>query len=312
MKVGVIGVGYWGIKHVEEYLSLSYDVVICDESESNISICKNKFPTVEVKSLESILNDKQIMSVSICTPNETHFKIASKCLQSNKHVFLEKPIATNLKDADKLIEISESNNSILQLGHLYRFNNSILKTKEIINDEKLGSIHSIYFSWNNYEPIFNDRGVILDLGIHPVDIIHFIFGGHPENIKSRGWGIRQNNPEFAVLNYKLVTSKKQIIFINVDLNWLNPIRKREMVIIGDKNTLKIECVDQKISLIENNSKNIKQIFVEPNNTIRDELEFFINSSKKNQPIPSPYPNANIAKSIMEIVLAAENENFDKK
>ena len=88
MKVGVIGVGYWGIKHVEEYLSLSCDVVICDESESNISICKNKFPTVEVKSLESILNDKQIMCVSICTPNETHFKIASKCLQSNKHVFL--------------------------------------------------------------------------------------------------------------------------------------------------------------------------------------------------------------------------------
>ena len=85
-----------------------------------------------------------------------------------------------------------------------------------------------------------------------------------------------------------------------------------MIIIGDTNTLKVQCVDQKISLINNTSQNIEEITVISNNTIRDELEFFINSSKKNQSIPSPYPNANIGKSILEIVLAAEIENFDKK
>ena len=312
MKVAVIGVGYWGIKHVDEYIQLGHNVIICDKSKENIDNCKDKFDTIEAKNLETILNDKEITCVSICTPNETHFEIASKCLKSKKHVFLEKPIATNLKDAEKLIEISENNNLILQLGHLYRFNNSILKTKEIINDKKLGNVHSVYFAWNNFEQVFNDRGIILDLGIHPVDIIHFIFGGDYEKIKCRGWGVRQNNPEFGVLNYKLVTAKKQIIFINIELNWLNPIRKREMIIIGDTNTLKVQCVDQKISLINNTSQNIEEITVISNNTIRDELEFFINSSKKNQSIPSPYPNANIGKSILEIVLAAEIENFDKK
>ena len=128
MKVAVIGVGYWGLKHVDEYIQLGHNVTICDKSKENIDNCKDKFDTIEAKNLETILNDKEITCVSICTPNETHFEIASKCLKSKKHVFLEKPIATNLKDAEKLIEISENNNLILQLGHLYRFNNSILKT----------------------------------------------------------------------------------------------------------------------------------------------------------------------------------------
>ena len=312
MKVAVIGVGYWGKKHVDEYIQLGYDVIICDNHEKNIVECKEKFKTVEVKNFEAILNDNEIICVSICTPNETHFEIASECLDCKKHVFLEKPIATNLKDANKLIEISEKNNLILQIGHLYRFNNSILKAKEIIKNKKLGTVHSVYFSWNNFEPIFNDRGIILDLGIHPIDIIDYIFDGKYENIKCRGWGIRQNNPEFAILNYKLSTSDKQTIFINIELNWLNPIRKREMIIIGDENTLKVQCVDQKISLIDNSSKNEETVSVLLNNTIRDELEFFISSCKKNKAISSPYPNATIAKSILEVVLAAEIENSDKK
>ena len=61
--------------------------------------------------------------------------------------FLEKPMSTNLKDADKLNQISQNNNLILQIGHLYRFNNSIQKTKKIINEKSFGKVHSLYFSW---------------------------------------------------------------------------------------------------------------------------------------------------------------------
>ena len=132
MKVAVIGVGYWGKKNVDEYLQLGYDVTICDNNEKNILECKEKFGVITIKNLEEILNDNEIKSVSICTPNETHFKIAKQCLESGKHVFLEKPIATNLEDADELNIISENNHLILQVGHLYRFNNSILEAKKLL------------------------------------------------------------------------------------------------------------------------------------------------------------------------------------
>lgn len=312
MKVGVIGVGYWGIKHVDEYIQLGHDVIICDKSQEKIQNCKERFDTVEVKNLETILNDKEVTCVSICTPNDTHYDIASKCLIAKKHVFLEKPISTNIEDASKLIELSEKNNIILQVGHIYRFNNSVQKARELINNFELGHIYSVNFSWTNFEPVFNDKGIILDLGIHPVDIIDNIFCGDYENIKCRGWGFRQKNTEFAIINYKLITSENKSIFVNIELSWLNPIRKREMIVIGSEKTLQVDCVNQKISLIDNISKDIEEIPITANNTIRDELEFFINSSKKNQYISAPYPNGSIAKHILEIVLNAEIENSDKK
>ena len=312
MKVGVIGVGHWGIKHVDEYIQLGYNVMIWDKSKEKIKNCKERFDTVEVKNLETILNDKEVTCVSICTPNDTHYDIASKCFIAKKHVFLEKPISTNIEDANKLIELSERNNVILQVGHIYRFNNSVQKARELINNFELGHIYSVNFSWTNFESVFNDRGIILDLGIHPVDIIDNIFGGDYENIKCRGWGFRQKNTEFAIINYKLITSENKSIFVNIELSWLNPLRKREMIVIGSEKTLQVDCVNQKISLIDNITKDIEEIPITANNTIRDELEFFINSSKKNQYISAPYPNGSIAKHVLEIVLNAEIENIDKK
>ena len=312
MRVAVIGIGYWGIKHVEEYIDLGHDVTICDPDKKNVSLCKEKFNSITTQTLESILSDSDISCVSICTPNHTHFEIAKKCLESKKHVFLEKPISTNLIDAEKLIEISNTRKLILQIGHLYRFNNSILQAKQLVAENKLGDIHSAYFSWTNFEKVFSDRGIIIDLGIHPIDIVNYIFGGSSKNIKCRGWGIRQNNPEFALINYKQIQSTNQSIFVNIELSWLNPIKKRELLIIGDKKSLNIQCVDQKISLIDNNSKELNEIQIIPNNTIRTELDFFMNSCKHNTIISSPYPNALVAKNILEIVLEAETRNSDKK
>ena len=312
MKVGVIGIGYWGKKHVDEYIQLGHDVTICDNDEKNILECKKIFEVVKVKAFEDLLNDDTIKNLSICTPNETHFQIAKKCLESGKNVFLEKPISTNLKDADELNEISQNNNLVLQIGHLYRFNNSIKKTKEIINEKSFGKVHSLYFSWTNFEPIFQNRGIILDLAIHPIDVVDYIFGGETKNIQCRGWGIRQINPEFAILNYQLETSDRNIIFVNIELSWINPIKKREMIIISNENTLEVKCVDQKIILINNKSKNKKEILIKSNNTIQDELKSFIQSCETKQMISLPYPNAEIGKNILEVVLQAEMKNYDKK
>lgn len=312
MKIAVIGVGYWGKKHVEEYVNLGQNVTICDESEKNIFDCIEKFSELDTKQIGEILNDDEIEGVSICTPNETHFKIAKLCLKAKKHVFLEKPIATNLEDANELIKISEENNVVLQIGHLYRFNNSIMKTKKIINENTFGTVHSVYFSWTNFEPIFSDRGIILDLGIHPVDIIDYIFGGSIQNIKCRGWGIRQDRPEFATINYQLTTQKNELIFVNIELSWLNPIKKREMTILSNENTLNVQCVEQKISFINNKSKDQKEIEIKANNTIQDELSFFIDMCKNKKMILEPYPNSKIGKNILDIILQAERENSDKK
>ena len=67
MKVGVIGIGYWGKKHVEEYHELGHDVIICDNDEENISACKEKFPFVNVESLDKLLAKRTTSKFALAT-----------------------------------------------------------------------------------------------------------------------------------------------------------------------------------------------------------------------------------------------------
>jgi len=310
LKIGVIGVGYWGKKHVDEYVNLGHEVIVSDNRDENLTFCEDKYGVSSVQNLEEILQNDEIKCVSICTPNHTHYNIAKEFISKGKHVFLEKPITTTVEDATNLINLSKKNNVLLQVGHIYRFNNAIEKTKEIIKNAELGTIFCVNFLWNNFEPVFDNRGIVIDLGLHPIDIVDNIFGGEYQNISCRGWGFRQQNSEFAIINYKLNTLQKDPIFVNIELSWLNPIRKREMTIIGSKKTLHVECVNQQISLIDNISKSLQKIHIPINNTLRDELEFFINSISNNQSISKPKPNGEVAKHILEILLDAEDKKID--
>ena len=73
MKVGVIGAGYWGKKHVNEYHQLGHDVFVSDLSKDNLEFCKLNFGATPVNDYKEILSNNEIKTVSICTPNETHY-----------------------------------------------------------------------------------------------------------------------------------------------------------------------------------------------------------------------------------------------
>ena len=103
IKVGVIGAGYWGKKHVDEYTQLGHKVVVSDLRNENLEFCKLNFGAEIVADYNDILDDIEIEYVSICVPNSLHHKIALETLNKNKNILLEKPIALNSKDANEII-----------------------------------------------------------------------------------------------------------------------------------------------------------------------------------------------------------------
>ena len=76
MKVGVIGAGYWGKKHVDEYSALGHEIFVSDLSEENLEFCRLNYNAKTTNDYHDILNDDEIKTVSICTPNPTHHKIS--------------------------------------------------------------------------------------------------------------------------------------------------------------------------------------------------------------------------------------------
>lgn len=301
MKVGVIGAGYWGKKHVDEYSKLGHEVIVSDLSEQSLEFCKLNYNSQGTINYNDILNDQEINCISICTPTSSHYKIAMDALNANKNILLEKPIAENLDQASELIQNANNKKLILLIGHIFRFNNSIRKIKDLIQKQILGEIYSVNLQWSNFQPVFPDRDIIYDLGVHPIDILDDIFELEPYDLSCKAASYRQKKFEIAHINYNLKKNQEKPILVSIELSWLNPIRARNLIITGSVKTAEIDCVRQKINLIHNSSASVEEIQVESNNTLKDELEFFLESSKNKKSILPPFPNGEIGKRILAVV-----------
>lgn len=306
MKIGVIGAGFWGKKHVEEYTNLKHQVYVSDLSSENLSFCETNFRSIPVKNYNDIILDDEIVAVSICSPNSTHYKFAKEAIEAGKAVLIEKPIAENTVQANDLISLAKSRKIPLLVGHIFRFNNAIKKARDIVNHGTLGKIYHVNIDWTSLENVFPDRDILSDLAVHPIDILDNLFEGCPKNVICGGMSFRQKNFETSVITYDLHINEKDSIFVTINLSWLSPLKTRRMLIVGSDKTLEVECTSQQIKIIENISKNVIDEKIIPNNTIRDELEYFIKCCSEMQEPLSPYPTGEIGKRVLQVIETANN------
>ncbi len=141
--------------------------------------------------IDSLLCD--VAAVSIAVPTTAHLEVASKFLEAGIAVLLEKPIAADLESAEKLVELSEKKNVILQIGHSERFNPAFLAVKDGISDPKFIETHRL--------APFKGRGVdvpvIFDLMIHDLDLIMSLTGSVPEKINAAGVAVITDSVDIA-------------------------------------------------------------------------------------------------------------------
>jgi len=290
-NVGVIGVGYWGKKHVEEFRNLGIGVSVSDLADSNLEYCKNSFGCTAHKDYHEILQRQEIPAVTIAAPNEFHFEICKNALESGKHVLLEKPMTTTYAQARELVELADKAGLVLNVGHIYRFNNAIRKIKSFLDSGYFGDVHIVKLTWTNREPVWN-RDIIFDLAPHPFDIVNFLFGKNPEEVAAIGEAFRKDAGEEAAF----VNAKIGKALINLEMSWLTPEKVRRLVLVGSDKTAFVDCLSQEIKIHDYNTKeNIIISQGQPNNTLQDELRHFIDR----------IGNGNASRSIADGIVGAE-------
>jgi predicted dehydrogenase len=277
-NVGVIGAGYWGKKHVDEYTNLGVKLIVSDLVDDNLMFVKKKFGADTTKDYNDILDDDSVKAVSICTPNHTHYKIAKQCLENGKNILLEKPMTLNHRDAVDLVRIAKREGRVLTVGHIFRFNNALDEIKRLLAKKWLGDdIYIVRLSWTNLERIW-ERDIIFDLAPHPFDIINYLFGRNPEIVSSIGQPFRkQSGEEAAFINAKLGKT-----LVSLELSWLTPEKIRRLVIVGSDKTAFVECVKQQIRIYDYETEGETKLTIEPNNTLQDELRHFLECVKTNK------------------------------
>ena len=197
-KIGVVGAGHLGkhhIKHLSNHKGVDF-VGVFDINEDSLKNICDEFSVKPLQSLEELISLCE--AVNIVTPTNTHFDIARKFLNQKKDVFIEKPLTNTVEEALSLINLAKTNECIVQVGHIERFNPTINKLKELVDNPH-------YIEIERLAP-FQARGtevpVVLDLMVHDIDLILEMVNSPLESIQASGAKMMSNSIDLAHAHIK--------------------------------------------------------------------------------------------------------------
>lgn len=205
IKIAIIGCGRISYKHVEAITQNREEielVAVCDVIEANAISKKDEYikildKNVEVKvytDYKEMLKEVDIDMVTIATESGYHPEIAMDCMNSGKHVIVEKPMALSTKDADKMIECARKNNVKLCVSHQNRFNEPIQKLRTAVEENRFGKLvnGTARILWNRNMGYYQqapwrgtwelDGGTLMNQCIHNIDLLQWMMGGEIDTV----------------------------------------------------------------------------------------------------------------------------------
>ena len=270
VRVGVIGCGYWGPNLIRNFVSCPQTELrwVCDMDKDRLEKVMKSYPGISATiNCMNVIYDSDIDAISIATPVHTHYVLARKCLENGKHVLIEKPMASSIKQGKELVELAKKKNLQIMCDHTFCYTGAIRKIKEIILSGKLGNL--LYFDSVriNLGLFQQDVNVVWDLAPHDLSILDFLIDKKPIFVSAHGICHLDNGLE----NIAYVVLKYDDNFIaHLHLNWLSPVKTRKIIIGGSEKMLvwddndvaeKIKIYDKGVSVFSSNIEEREKMLV---------------------------------------------------
>jgi len=266
VNVGVIGAGYWGPNLIRNFSQLENCKVLwcADLDDERLKSVKSLYPGIKTtKDYADLINDPEVDAIAIATPVSTHFELAKKALEKNKHVLVEKPITSTSAHAEELTKIAEENKLVLMVDHTFEYTPAVNKIKELLDNKELGNIFTIDMVRVNLGLFQKDINVVWDLTPHDISILLFLIGKMPLSAKAEGVAyVLDNIEDDAQITLKFADK----IRVHMHVSWLDPLKIRKITIVGNKKMLVYDDTEQK----EKVRVYDKGVTLEKNNLPKDE------------------------------------------
>jgi len=233
-RVAVVGLGYWG-PNLVRVLAERTDVEvawICDIDPERLITLTRRYPRVRPTSdLDEVLADVSLDGVLLATPVFTHYDLGRRCLEADKHAFVEKPLASSSEQAVELIDLAVSRERVLMCGHTFLYSPPVRAIRKLIQRGELGDLFFISASRVNLGLHQRDISVIWDLAPHDFSILLYWLGMPPHKIRATG----RDSIVPGIADVAFVTMEfPSGLIANVELSWLAPSKLRRTVIVGSQ------------------------------------------------------------------------------
>lgn len=260
LRMGIIGLGYWGPNLVRNFNAAEGATVrmCCDLDDRRFRKLAPHYSRAEfTTSAEQVLKSAEIDAVAIATPVHAHYSLAKQALEAGKHVLVEKPLTMRVDHAEELVALAEQKGLVLQVDHVFVYNPAVIKMKEIVDSGKLGKLLFIDSVRINLGLFQHDVNVVWDLAPHDLSIVDFLLGRLPRSLSA--FGSTHTNTEMEDVAYLNLDFGDGLI-ANFHVNWLSPVKVRNMMIGGSDRSLiyndmdvseKIKVYDRGITVATN-------------------------------------------------------------
>ena len=283
LGVAVIGTGFWGKNHARIYKELASTelVAICDVNAERAKSVADQFGVKAYTSSSRMLKNDEIEAVSVCTWSTKLALEALKALKAGKHVLVEKPMATNTKQAEKLLETAEKNGLHLTVGFLMRFIPGMQHIREAVENKKIGElVCATAKRVSQWPERIGDVGVVKDTAIHDIDVMRYISNEDPITVYAKAGSMRYRRFEdYAQIMLTYEDGKSAFI----ESNWLTPYKTRTLTVTGSEAIMRLDYITQEL-WIESAKENLQPRFPwqEP---LKLELQHFADCiSEKKKPL----------------------------
>lgn len=234
IRIGVVGVGYWGpnlVRNLEE--SPLFEIAhVCDLRPEMLASIARRYPAIpRTTRFADVIEDSEVEAVLLATPVSSHYQLALSTLLAGKHAFVEKPLASSSAQVLDLTARAEAAGLVLMPGHTFLYSPSVTKIKRLIDEGEVGEIYFVSSSRVNLGLHQPDASVVWDLGPHDFSILRYWLDALPTEVSALSRScIVPGVPDvcFVNLNYASGT------VAHVELSWLAPSKLRRTAIVGSR------------------------------------------------------------------------------
>jgi predicted dehydrogenase len=232
VRIGVVGLGYWGPNLARNFARLAEVAWLCDSSPELLERHALAHPGARTTpSLDDLLDDRELDAVALATPVPTHAALAERVLHAGKHCFVEKPLAQSVEEAERVVQAARGSGRVLMVGHLLEYHPGVEMLKQLIDSGQLGDIRYLYSNRLNLGVLRPDENALWSLGAHDVSVLLRLAGEEPYECRAVGESYMQEGIEDVVFCYLRFPSG---LAAHMHLSWLDPHKERRFTVVGSR------------------------------------------------------------------------------
>jgi UDP-2-acetamido-3-amino-2,3-dideoxy-glucuronate N-acetyltransferase len=230
VSIAAVGVGYWGKNLVRNFAELRALVAICDPDEAAAAALAQQHG-VAVADWAAVLRNPAIGGVAIAAPAALHGKLTREALEAGKHVFVEKPLALDVAEAEQLTEFAARQDRRLMVGHLLQYHPAFIRLHELVREGALGRLQYIYSNRLNLGKVRREEDILWSFAPHDVSMILSLVGQEPERVTAQGGYYLHNTIADVTTTHLAFAGGEQA---HVFVSWLHPFKEQKLVVIGER------------------------------------------------------------------------------